>query len=75
MLDINECTTNNGGCLQTCTNTSGSFVCSCMAGYTLDSDSRSCNGKQLQSNDVNLLLAMAQLNRIGARDLQALYLE
>ena len=44
MLDINECATNNGGCSQNCTNTFGSFVCSCMAGYTLGADSRSCNG-------------------------------
>ena len=46
MLDVNECATNNGGCSHTCINTIGSFVCSCMAGYTLGADSRSCNGKQ-----------------------------
>uniref|UniRef100_UPI00358DE755 transmembrane cell adhesion receptor mua-3-like isoform X4 n=1 Tax=Myxine glutinosa TaxID=7769 RepID=UPI00358DE755 len=31
--DIDECSTNNGGCSQICTNTGGSFSCSCNAGY------------------------------------------
>ena len=33
MIDVNECLTNNGGCgKQTCTNTDGSFTCSCPGG-------------------------------------------
>jgi len=34
-LDINECSTNNGGCdvQAICTNTPGSFSCSCKSGY------------------------------------------
>ena len=43
-LDIDECQTSNGGCSQTCTNTDGSFQCSCNAGYTLAADNSSCNG-------------------------------
>jgi len=36
-IDINECSTNNGGChatLATCTNTIGSFTCACISGYS-----------------------------------------
>ena len=45
LTDLNECLTENGGCRQTCTNTVGSFVCSCNEGYTLASDGRNCTGK------------------------------
>eukprot|EP00731_Ephydatia_muelleri_P028213 Em0019g1086a len=40
--DVNECLTNNGGCAQICTNTVGSFTCSCNTGYSLGADARSC---------------------------------
>ncbi len=40
--DINECSTNNGGCAQTCTNNAGSFQCSCGSGYSLASNGMSC---------------------------------
>ena len=42
-IDINECT--SSPCDHTCTNTAGSFVCSCDDGYVLDSDGLSCNGE------------------------------
>uniref|UniRef100_A0A6B2KYL5 EGF-like domain-containing protein n=1 Tax=Arcella intermedia TaxID=1963864 RepID=A0A6B2KYL5_9EUKA len=32
-IDINECTTNNGGCLQQCVNIPGSFYCKCFDGF------------------------------------------
>ena len=41
---MNECLDNNGGCDHNCTNTMGSFVCSCQAGYDLDSDGLACIG-------------------------------
>ena len=44
MLDVNECLDNNGGCDHNCTNTIGSFVCSCQPGYDLDSDRLTCIG-------------------------------
>lgn len=37
-LDINECEFENGGCNQTCSNTDGSFKCSCVSGYTLENN-------------------------------------
>ena len=37
-LDIDECTTNNGGCEHLCTNTIGSFYCTCYSGFHLSND-------------------------------------
>ena len=44
--DINECLRNSGRglCQQYCTNTVGSFYCTCNSGYTLAADGLSCNG-------------------------------
>ena len=44
LLDVNECTMNNGGCEHICTNTLGSFECSCDSGFVLDDNNLSCNG-------------------------------
>ena len=44
--DINECLESNGGCEDSCTNTVGSYTCSCQAsGYALSSDKHNCSGK------------------------------
>ena len=43
-LDIDECSSNNGGCAQVCTNDPGSYTCGCNPGYELDGDGFSCNG-------------------------------
>ena len=45
ITDVNECLTNNGGCSQICTNTHGSFQCSCYSGYALVADNLGCDGK------------------------------
>jgi fibulin 1/2 len=42
-IDVDECATNNGGCADTCTNTTGSFVCSCGPGYVLDANGHNCD--------------------------------
>ena len=42
-VDIDECA--SSPCEHTCTNTPGSFVCSCNDGYVLNSDGRTCTGK------------------------------
>ncbi|XP_035691421.1 signal peptide, CUB and EGF-like domain-containing protein 2 [Branchiostoma floridae] len=41
--DIDECLNANGGCDHACTNTAGSFYCSCVAGFTLNEDRFSCD--------------------------------
>lgn len=43
--DVDECSSNNGGCEHVCQNQLGSFQCDCEFGYKLDEDRRSCSGK------------------------------
>ena len=45
--DVNECLLNNGNCSQNCTDTIGSYTCSCYVGYTLNDDRRTCAGKEI----------------------------
>ena len=42
--DIDECNEDSDGCAQTCTNTIGSYICSCGSGYRLASDAHGCDG-------------------------------
>ena len=42
--DINECSGGSHGCSQICTNTIGSYTCSCNSGYRLGSNGRTCIG-------------------------------
>ena len=44
-IDINQCSTNNGGCEQECTDLIPGYECSCYNGYELDTDKHSCTGK------------------------------
>ena len=46
-IDINECNTNNGGCEHFCTNTIGSYDCTCRVGYDLATDFHGCDGKYM----------------------------
>ena len=42
--DIDECAEGSDGCAQTCTNTIGSYSCSCASGFLLGSDEQECQG-------------------------------
>ena len=44
--DIDECMNNIDGCAQLCTNTIGSYVCSCRTGFVLASDRHACESAQ-----------------------------
>ena len=44
-LDIDECSSNNGGCNQVCVNLVGSYYCQCNNGYTLSNNNHTCIGK------------------------------
>ena len=44
ILDIDECTQRTNGCDHNCTNTDGSYYCTCMVGYELEPDNRTCTG-------------------------------
>ena len=43
-IDIDECTTDQNRCDQSCSNTDGSYTCSCLTSFTLDGDGFTCNG-------------------------------
>ena len=47
LIDINECTINNGGCKQICINDVGTYHCHCNHGYNLNLDNHTCDGKQI----------------------------
>ena len=42
--DIAECSDGTNSCEQLCNNRQGSYECSCLEGYELDSDGFSCRG-------------------------------
>ena len=42
--DIDECERGTDGCDHNCTNTDGSYYCTCMDGYELESDNHTCTG-------------------------------
>ena len=46
LIDINECRDGTHACYSDdhCTNTDGSYTCSCPQGYEVGSDGQSCNG-------------------------------
>ena len=46
--DVDECQLDTDGCSQICTNTIGSFMCSCNDGYILADDDLGCLGKVLR---------------------------
>ena len=46
-LDINECDTNTNSCNQTCVNTIGSYVCTCLEGYIVTNGTH-CIGRFFQ---------------------------
>ncbi|XP_052782319.1 uncharacterized protein LOC128218695 isoform X2 [Mya arenaria] len=43
--DINECSSNNGGCQHVCRNNLASFTCLCNSGYVLKTDLKTCEDK------------------------------
>ena len=45
--DEDQCSNNNGGCQQKCTNLIPDYNCSCNTGYTLNEDGLSCDGERL----------------------------
>ena len=48
--DIDECDRGIGGCQHVCSNTDGSYYCSCNDGYTLNEGGKYCTGKYLTCN-------------------------
>lgn len=44
--DLNECADMNDRCNQNCTNTPGSYICSCFNGSRLLPDMETCDGEE-----------------------------
>ena len=60
--DVDECSVLNGGCHQVCTNTQGSYYCSCNEGYQLEEDNSTCAGATLTLSEIlSLSLSLSQL--------------
>ncbi|XP_060567507.1 matrilin-2-like [Ruditapes philippinarum] len=51
--DIDECSSNSHGCQHDCVNTYGSYRCTCSAGFTLNSDLKSCPDIEECKNSVH----------------------
>ena len=49
--DIDECEEDIDGCEQECTDTDGSYNCSCSLGYTLVIDEHGCDGECYNNNN------------------------
>ena len=45
--DIDECVGDTAGCEHSCTNTNGSYYCSCNSGYVLVAGGHMCNGEEV----------------------------
>jgi hypothetical protein len=70
-VDVNECSTNNGGChpQQVCSNTVGSWSClpSCNAGYTFSSNENSClDTNECAVNNGGCNTATTCINTLGS---------
>ena len=44
--DIDECVEGSDGCDHNCTNTNGSYYCTCTTGYELELNNSTCVGKE-----------------------------
>ena len=54
--DTNECLTNNGWCAHTCSDTDGSYICSCRDGFTLASNGHDCDGESIDVVKIKMTL-------------------
>ena len=62
-IDINECREGTDGCAQICTDSEGSYSCSCETGYNLAEDKHGCNGK----NTCSAISCMQMLDSVSIR--------
>ena len=62
LVDINECAEGISNCAQLCTDTDGSYFCSCIAGYLLREDSQGCSGMSYFLYSINICLQVNIVN-------------
>ena len=75
-VDIDECSAGTSGCSQLCTNTIGSYYCSCYSGYSLDHNGHNCTVSQQSSSSAygTDFYVGAMRNYRGAVDQLLLYI-
>ena len=62
--DIDECDLETHDCAHNCSNTVGSFVCSCRDGYQLDNDQMNCTGTIIINILIYILRNLDELDAI-----------
>jgi len=55
--DIDECASSPSPCDQGCSNSVGSYTCSCVSGFRLGSNGKTCNGKRNLNHPTLLCIA------------------
>lgn len=61
-LEINECERNTDLCEHNCTNTPGSYNCSCRVGYFLETNNHNCTGIILNDRIIYYLQPLTDIN-------------
>ena len=64
VVDIDECAVGKGGCDQICTNTPGSYSCSCDSDFQLQPDGRTCQGETLSIHLLCLAIVKIQWHSV-----------
>ena len=65
-IDVQECKDHTDDCEQQCTNTAGSYTCSCMDGYVLNSDGKTCSDVNECANDATNSCQQVCVNTVGS---------
>ena len=52
IIDIDECIEDTDACAQNCTNSIGSYTCSCVSGYRLANNRLGCNGQYIYESAI-----------------------
>ena len=63
-VDINECSSNNGGCQHNCYNTVGSYYCTCNTGWVLSSNGQTCTGMSLSMHEIYCIIIIICVDAI-----------
>ena len=62
--DDDECSLGIHNCIQTCTNTAGSFLCGCTTGFQLNSDGTTCDGEYYMKDNLFLCIIICTKSNI-----------